>query len=111
MFLFVRCTAIDPTDKSSSRKKKRGRSISKGIVKLNYGFILGQIVLRFFRRLERKILRRVIRRQYFDPWNLHNAQVEQPLLPFPLLTKDDILTPDLKDDDISFCILCNLEVI
>lgn len=76
--------------------------------KLNYGFILGQIVLRFFRRLERKILVKFIRRKYLDPWNA--SMQAEPLLPFPLVLKDDAVSPDLKEDDTSFCILCNFEV-
>ncbi|XWS36018.1 hypothetical protein CRYUN_Cryun20dG0046100 [Craigia yunnanensis] len=106
MFLFIRCTTIDPTDKTSSRKKKRGKS--KGILKLNYGFILTQIVIRFFRRLEKKILRTFIRRKYLDPWKT-NVQME-PLLPFPLVMKDDAISPDLREDDISYCPLCDFEV-
>ncbi|XP_022759641.1 protein S-acyltransferase 18-like isoform X1 [Durio zibethinus] len=106
MFLFIRCTAIDPTDKTSSRKKKRGKS--KGIFKLNYGFLLTQIVVRFFRRLEKKILRTFIRRKYLDPWKT-NVQME-PLLPFPLVMKDDAISPDIKEDDISYCSLCDFEV-
>ena len=106
MFLFIRSTTIDPTDKTSSRKKKRGKS--KGILKLNYGFILTQIVVRFFRRLEKKILRTFIRRKYLDPWKT-NVQME-PLLPFPLVMKDDAISPDLREDDISYCSLCDFEV-
>ncbi|MBA0673405.1 hypothetical protein Goklo_007473 [Gossypium klotzschianum] len=107
MFLFVRCTAIDPTDKTSFKKKKKGKS--KGILKLNYGFILTQIVIRFFRRLEKKILRTFIRRKYLDPWKT-NFQME-PLLPFPLVMKDDAVSPDVKEDDnISYCSLCDFEV-
>ncbi|KAE8697233.1 Protein S-acyltransferase 18 [Hibiscus syriacus] len=106
MFLFIRCTAIDPTDKTSSRKKKRGKS--KGVLKLNYGFILTQIVVRSFRRLEKKILRTFIRRKYLDPLKT-NVQME-PLLPFPLVIKDDAISPELKEDDISYCSLCDFEV-
>ncbi|XP_030539595.1 protein S-acyltransferase 18 isoform X2 [Rhodamnia argentea] len=106
MFLFVWCTAIDPTDKTSYRKKKRGKS--KGLLKLNYGFVLAQIVSRFLRRLERKILRKIIRRKYLDPVNTSSHL--EPLLPFPLVMKDDAIAPDLKADDITFCSLCDLEV-
>lgn len=108
MFLFVRCTAIDPTDKTSLRKKKSAKSKS-GLVKLNYGFVMGQIVVRFLRRVERKILRTFIRRKYLDPWKT-SAQIEPLLLPFPLVTKDDAIPPHLKEDDISFCSLCDFEV-
>jgi hypothetical protein len=106
-FLFIRCTAIDPTDKTSFRKKKRAKSKS-GLVKLKYGFIMGQIVVRFLRRVERKILRTFIRRKYLDPWKT-SAQME-PLLPFPFVMKDDAIAPHLKEDDISFCSLCDFEV-
>lgn len=106
MFLFIRCTAIDPTDKTFFRKKKKTKS--KGYVKLNYGFILGQIVVRFLRRMERKILRTFIRRKYLDP--LKTSTQLEPLIPFPLVLKDDSIAPDLKEDDISFCSLCDFEV-
>ncbi|XVF80388.1 hypothetical protein PTKIN_Ptkin15bG0066500 [Pterospermum kingtungense] len=106
MFLFIRCTILDPTDKTSSRKKKRDKS--KGNLRLNYGFILTQIVVRFFRRLEKRILRTFIRRKYLDPWKT-SVQME-PLLPFPLVMKDDAISPDLKKDDISYCSLCDFEV-
>ncbi|KAF2304820.1 hypothetical protein GH714_038070 [Hevea brasiliensis] len=69
---------------------------------------MSQIVVRFFRRLERKILRTFIRRKYLDPLKT-SAQME-PLLPFPLVLKDDSVAPDLKDDDISYCSLCDFEV-
>ncbi|XP_028770971.1 protein S-acyltransferase 18-like, partial [Neltuma alba] len=105
MLLYIRCTAIDPTDRTSFRKKKVK---SNGISKLNYGFMLGQIIIRFFRRLERKMLRTFIKRKYLDPWKT-STQME-PLLPFPLVMKDDAIAPNLKDDDISFCLLCDFEV-
>ncbi|XP_015891778.2 protein S-acyltransferase 18 [Ziziphus jujuba] len=105
MFLFIRCTAIDPTDKTSSRKKNKKRKS-----KLNYGFIIGQIVLRLFRRVERKILKCLIRRKYLDPWKSSSDHLD-PLLPFPLVLKDDAIPPQPKEDDIiSFCTLCDLEV-
>lgn len=106
MFLFIRCTSIDPTDKTSSRKKKRVKS--KAVLEFNYGFILTQLVVRFFRRLERKILRTFIRRKYLDPWKT-SMQLE-PLLPFPLVMKDDAVSPETKEEDISFCSLCDFEV-
>ncbi|GMH20932.1 hypothetical protein Nepgr_022774 [Nepenthes gracilis] len=103
IFLFVRCTAIDPTDKSRFRKKTKAKS--EGFSKLNYGFIFGQIITRSFRRLELKILKTCIRRNYMDPW-VTNIQME-PLLPFPLVSKDDATSVDPKVDDISFCTLCD----
>ncbi|KAF5194553.1 S-acyltransferase [Thalictrum thalictroides] len=106
MVLFVRCTAIDPTDRTSF-KKKRGTKRNV-LPKLNYGHILGQIVVRFFRRMERKVLKCFIRRKYLDPWK-NNVQVE-PLLPFLIALKDEVATPDLKEDDTTFCSLCDFEV-
>ncbi|KAG4983268.1 hypothetical protein JHK87_028017 [Glycine soja] len=110
MFLFVRCTAIDPTDRTCFRNKKKQRAKSDAIPKLNYGFILGQIVMRFFRRVERKLLRTFIKRKYLDPFKT-SPQME-PLLPFPLVMKDDddAIAPNLNEDDISFCALCDFEV-
>ncbi|XP_011079468.1 protein S-acyltransferase 18 isoform X1 [Sesamum indicum] len=108
--LFIRCAAIDPGDKSRFRfrKKKRKGNNSIGLPKLNYGYIFSRILLRFFKRMERKILRTWIRRKYLDPWNT-KIQME-PLIPFPLVLEDDSLTPNPKDDDISFCSLCDFEV-
>ncbi|XP_065864115.1 protein S-acyltransferase 18 [Euphorbia lathyris] len=106
MFLFTRCTAIDPTDKTSFKKKKKAKS--DGNPKFNYGFIMSQIVVSFFRRLERKILKTFIRRKYLDPLKA-GVQME-PLLPFPLLLKDDSVAPNPKDDEISYCSLCDFEV-
>ncbi|KAG2402473.1 Protein S-acyltransferase [Vigna angularis] len=111
MFLFVRCTAIDPTDRTSfKKKKKKKRGTLNATPKLNYGFILGQIVIRFFRRVERKLLRTFIKRKYLDP--LKTSPQMEPLLPFPLVMKDDddAVAPSLKEDDISFCALCDFEV-
>ncbi|GAA0153691.1 protein modifying enzyme [Lithospermum erythrorhizon] len=111
-FLFVRCAAIDPTDKTRFRKKKRkANPNSRALPHLrSYMFILGQIVLRFFRRVERKILRTCIRRKYLlDPWK-SSLQLE-PLLPFPLVLKDDVSVAfNPKEEDMSFCSLCNFEV-
>ncbi|XP_010522853.1 PREDICTED: protein S-acyltransferase 18 [Tarenaya hassleriana] len=105
--LFIRCTAIDPSDKTSSRKRKRAKS--KGVLKLSFKVVLSQVVVRFFRRIERKILRNFIRRTYLDPWK-STVQLE-PLLPFPLVMTDDAVTPDPREeDDISYCSLCDLEV-
>ncbi|KAJ8898717.1 hypothetical protein K2173_004859 [Erythroxylum novogranatense] len=106
MFLFIRCSVADPTDKTSFRKKKKAKS--SGISSLNYGFVLSQVVARFFRRMERKILKAFIRRKYLDPLRF-TVQME-PLLPFPLVLKDDVMEPDPKDDEISYCTLCDFEV-
>lgn len=109
MFLFIRCTATDPSDRTSLKKNKKKPKGGKGLPKLNYSFLLGQIVVTFFRRVERKILRTFIRRRYLDPWKTA-AQLD-PLLPFPfVLMKEDAVSPDLREDDISFCALCDFEV-
>ncbi|KAL1341271.1 hypothetical protein HN51_027758 [Arachis hypogaea] len=108
MFLFVRCTAIDPTDKTSFKRKKR-KAKSDTVPKLNYRFIVSQIVVRFFRRVERKLLRTFIKRKYLDPVKTSTGM--EPLLPFPLVMKDDdAISPNLNEDDISFCALCDFEV-
>ncbi|KAM7521365.1 hypothetical protein LguiA_011267 [Lonicera macranthoides] len=108
MFLYIRCTATDPTDKSRFKRMKRRSKLRGGSTKISYGFILGQLVVRFCKRIERKFLRTCIRRKYLDPWTT-GPQME-PLLPFPLVMKDDAIAPDPKEDDISFCSLCDFEV-
>ncbi|XVF33002.1 hypothetical protein REPUB_Repub17cG0130800 [Reevesia pubescens] len=82
-----------------------GNRIAEITVTTVFSFV---IVVRCFRRLEKKILRTFIRRKYLDPWKT-NVQME-PLLPFPLVMKDDAISPDLKADDISYCSLCDFEV-
>ncbi|XP_057482821.1 protein S-acyltransferase 18-like isoform X1 [Actinidia eriantha] len=113
MFLFIRCAAIDPSDKTHIKNKKKTRSKSNnGLLNLNYGSILGQIIKRFIRRIERRILRAFIRRKYLDSCqNISSGQIE-PLLPFPLVMKekDDAIRPDPREDDIPFCPLCDFEV-
>ncbi|XP_021770024.1 protein S-acyltransferase 18-like [Chenopodium quinoa] len=123
MVLFIRCTGTDPSSKnrhSNHKKKKVKKSKVKSLTKLNYGFILRQMVMRCFRRLERKILKTCIRRKYLLDPRIANGHVHlDPLLPFPLpplVTKedDDSVSPDLdpndKDEDFSFCSLCNFHV-
>nr|GLL33051.1 protein S-acyltransferase 18 [Ipomoea trifida] len=104
-FLFIRCAAINPTDRTRFRKKIKGKSTA--FSKLNYGALLAQIVMRFFRKVERRILRTCIRRKYLNPWK-SSLQME-PLFPFPLVM-DDSVAPEIREDDISFCLLCDFEV-
>ncbi|XP_019188678.1 PREDICTED: protein S-acyltransferase 18 [Ipomoea nil] len=104
-FLFIRCAAINPTDRTRFRKKIKGKSTA--FSKLNYGALLVQIVMRFFRKVERRILRTCIRRNYLNPWK-SSLQME-PLFPFPLVM-DDSVAPEIREDDISFCLLCDFEV-
>ncbi|CAN1236417.1 hypothetical protein LINGRAPRIM_LOCUS1693 [Linum grandiflorum] len=110
MFLFIRCTAIDPSDRTSEKKKKSQRG--GGMSNLRMGMILREMVKRVFRRMEKKILRTFIRRKYYlDPLKVAANQME-PLLPFPLVMKEDdsAVSPDSKPEDISFCSLCDFEV-
>ncbi|KAJ6798816.1 protein S-acyltransferase 18 isoform X2 [Iris pallida] len=106
--LYIRCTWIDPSDRTNTKKKKKGGSGSKGLSKFSYRFILQQVAVRFFRKVENKILSCCIRRKYLDPWN-PSVQM-QPLLPFPLVVTDDSVSPNVKDDNTTFCALCDFEV-
>ncbi|KAL8138273.1 hypothetical protein V2J09_004274 [Rumex salicifolius] len=108
MFLFIRCVALDPTDKTRLRRKKKGKS--KGFSKLNYGFMLRQLFARTVRRIEQRILKTWIRRKYLSPMpqNVHHSE---PLLLFPpFVTEEDMVAPDPKEEDVSFCSLCDFEV-
>ncbi|CAA3015126.1 protein S-acyltransferase 18 [Olea europaea var. sylvestris] len=107
--LFIRCAAIDPTDKTRFRfRKKKRKGDYIGFPKLNNWHILGRIFVRLFKRMERRILRTCIRRKYLGLWK-STIQME-PLIPFPLIVKDDAIAPDPKDEDISFCSICDFEV-
>ncbi|KZV57599.1 DHHC-type zinc finger family protein isoform 1 [Dorcoceras hygrometricum] len=107
--LFLRCAAIDPSDKSRFRfRKKKRKGNFAGFQGLDYGYVFSKICVRFFRRMERKIMKTWIRRKYEDPCKA-SIQLE-PLIPFPLVLKDDSVPPNPKDDDISFCSLCDFEV-
>lgn len=109
MILFIRCTAIDPSDKTRYHHKRR-KVQSKACSKLNYGFLFGQLIIRAFRRMERKILKTCIKRKYLDPRITHHHL--EPLLPYPLVFIDDTVSPGVKleEDDISFCSLCDSQV-
>ena len=116
MVLFVRCTATNPSSKNNTHKRKV-KYKAKIVKKLNYGFILKQMIIRCFRRVERKILKSCIRRKYLvDPRIANGHVLLDPLIPFPLpplVTKedDDSVAPDCdKEDDFSFCSLCNFHV-
>ncbi|CAO2818232.1 unnamed protein product [Amaranthus hypochondriacus] len=116
MVLFVRCTATNPSSKNNTHKRKV-KYKAKTMKKLNYGFILKQMIFRCFRRVERKILKSCIRRKYLvDPRIANGHVLLDPLIPFPLpplVTKedDDSVAPDCdKEDEFSFCSLCNFHV-
>ncbi|KAH9605280.1 hypothetical protein KSS87_022117, partial [Heliosperma pusillum] len=103
--LFIRCTATDPSDKARYHRKTMKIKKKSSSLKLNYGFLLGQILIRAFRRMERKFLKTCIRRKY----SVLTPHVHlQPLLPFPLVIKDDY---DHQEDleDLEFCSLCNFQ--
>ncbi|VFQ74611.1 unnamed protein product [Cuscuta campestris] len=104
-FLFVICAALDPTDRTIYRKKTKGKSTA--FRKLNYGFLLAQVVLRVFRKVERKILGTFIRRKYPSLWK--SSLLREPLFSFPLVI-DDSVAPEIREDEISFCLLCDFEV-
>ncbi|XP_020590672.1 protein S-acyltransferase 18 [Phalaenopsis equestris] len=104
--LYIRCTAIDPSDRTTSRRKRGAKS--SGNPKFNYKYIIIQIILRTVRKIEHKILKCCRRRKYLDPWS-NNVQMDT-ILPFSLLVVDDAVTPHVKDDDITFCSLCDFEV-
>lgn len=103
----MRCTGIDPSDRTGVRRKRGKRS--RGSPKLNFRLMVRQIMGKLSRRMEKKALRLFIRRNYLEPVN-GGIQME-PLLPFPLIVRDDAVAPDPRNDDISFCSLCDSEVL
>ncbi|KAJ8423753.1 hypothetical protein Cgig2_012608 [Carnegiea gigantea] len=122
MVLFIRCTAIDPSAKTRARRRYPARPKTKPKASsksnLNCGFLLGQILIRAFRRIERKILKTFIRRKYLVDPRVTHVHLE-PLLPFPLVFRQDTISPEPKmvmegeeddDIDVSFCSLCDSHV-
>ncbi|EPS66612.1 hypothetical protein M569_08164, partial [Genlisea aurea] len=103
--LFIRCSAIDPGDQTRFRFRNKRTNRNKG---LDYCYIFSRILLRFMRSVEKKILRTCIRRKYLDPLTTR-IQME-PIFPFQLVQPDDSVTPNPKNDGISFCYLCDFEV-
>ncbi|KAK8958671.1 putative S-acyltransferase [Platanthera guangdongensis] len=99
IFLYIRCTAIDPSDRTNSRRKKGAKL--RGITKLNYKFILNPIIMRIVRKLEHKILKCCIRRKYLDPWN-NNVQMDL-ILPFSPLVVDDELQGSGRREEQQAC--------
>lgn len=106
MVLFLRCSAIDPIDKSSL--KKSGTKFSgnySGQKKVQV--LLVQLVVRYVKKMEKKILHSYIRRRYTDPWKTP-AEMES-CLP-PILINNEGISPGLAEDDVIFCNLCNKKV-
>ncbi|KAJ3681303.1 hypothetical protein LUZ60_015792 [Juncus effusus] len=103
--LYITCTAIDPSDKTSAKRQKKS---NRKLPKLKYKNILSHVFTRFFWRVENKLFSKFIRRSYLEQWN-SNIQLD-PLLPFPFAETNDSVSPCKKDNEISFCALCDSEV-
>lgn len=106
MVLFLRCSAIDPIDKSSLKKsgiKFSGNSSGQKKVQV----LLIQLVVRYVKKMEKKILHSYIRRRYTDPWKTPTEL--ESCLP-PILINDEDISPGLAEDDVIFCSLCNKKV-
>jgi len=106
MVLFLRCSSIDPIDKSSlknSGTKFSGNSSGRKKVQA----LLAQLVVRYVKKMEKKILHSCIKRRYTDPWK---TPVElESCLP-PILITNEGIAPGLAEDDVIFCSLCNKKV-
>lgn len=100
VILFTRCTAIDPSDRTAMKRKGKRNSQT----------VLTQLMVRFLKRIESKIMKRCIRRKYLNPSITANIQFE-PLVPFQLVENGQAISPELNEKaDISFCSLCDIEV-
>ncbi|GJM87625.1 hypothetical protein PR202_ga03599 [Eleusine coracana subsp. coracana] len=113
--LYVRCTAVDPTDRTHAKKAKRRRQLARGgagtgkLPRLRYGYILWRYALRVLRRVEARVTNRWVRRSYLEQWNT-SVQLD-PMLPFAFTSLDDIVSPCAAGDghDISYCPVCDCE--
>lgn len=114
--LYVRCTAVDPSDRTDAKKTKRRRQLARGgggtakLPRLRYGYILWRYAVRLLRRVEARVTNRWVRRSYLEQWNT-SVQLD-PMLPFAFTSLDDIVSPCATADghDISFCPICDCEV-
>ncbi|KAK3136427.1 hypothetical protein QOZ80_5BG0434120 [Eleusine coracana subsp. coracana] len=114
--LYVRCTAVDPTDRTHAKKAKRRRQLARcgaatgKLPRLRYGYILWRYALRVLRRVEARMTNRWVRRSYLEQWNT-SVQLD-PMLPFAFTSLDDIVSPCAAGDghDISYCPVCDCEV-
>ncbi|KQJ91709.1 protein S-acyltransferase 18 [Brachypodium distachyon] len=112
--LYVRCTAVDPSDRTHAKKMKRQRSLARGggggkLPRLRYGYILWRYAVRLLKRVEARVMNRWVRRSYLEQWNT-SVQLD-PMLPFAFTSLDDIVSPHATEDqDISFCPVCDCEV-
>ncbi|RLN29881.1 protein S-acyltransferase 18 [Panicum miliaceum] len=116
--LYVRCTAVDPSDRTEAKKDKRKRQLARGgghggsgrLPRLRYGYILWRYAVRLLRRVETRVTNRWVRRSYLEQWNT-SVQLD-PMLPFAFTSLDDIVSPCATADghDISFCPICDCEV-
>ncbi|WVZ89596.1 hypothetical protein U9M48_035976 [Paspalum notatum var. saurae] len=113
---YVRCTAVDPSDRTDAKKAKRRRQLPRGggttakLPRLRYGYILWRYSVRVLRRLEARFTSRWVRRSYLEQWST-SVQLD-PMLPFAFTSLDDIVSPCAAEDghDISFCPICDCEV-
>ncbi|AQK74335.1 Protein S-acyltransferase 18 [Zea mays] len=113
--LYVRCTAVDPSDRTDAKKTKRRRQLARGgggtakLPRLRYGYILWRYAVRLLRRVEARVTNRWVRRSYLEQWNT-SVQLD-PMLPFAFTSLDDIVSPCATADghDISFCPICDCE--
>lgn len=111
--LYVRCTAVDPSDRIHAKKVKRQRNLARGgrrrLPRLRYGYILWRYAARLLKRVEVRVMNRWVRRSYLEQWN-SSVQLD-PMLPFAFTSLEDIVSPHATDDqDISYCPICDCEV-
>jgi palmitoyltransferase len=114
--LYVRCTAVDPSDRTHAKKVKRQRDLARcgggrgrRLPRLRYGYILWRYAMRLLKRAEVRVMNRWVRRSYLEQWN-SSVQLD-PMLPFAFTKLDDIVSPHATEDqDISFCPICDCEV-
>ncbi|XP_062204245.1 protein S-acyltransferase 18 [Phragmites australis] len=113
--LYVRCTAVDPSDRTQAKKAKRRRQLARGggggrLPRLRYGYILWRYAVRVLQRVEARVTNRWVRRSYLEQWNT-SVQLD-PMLPFAFTSLEDIVSPcaAAEGHDISFCPICDCEV-
>ncbi|GLJ30955.1 hypothetical protein SUGI_0617590 [Cryptomeria japonica] len=110
MVLFLRCSSINPIDKSCLENSGTKSSVTCSGQRQKAHVLVTQLVVRYVKKtvrcvkkMEKKALHSCIRRRYTDPWKM---ELNLP----SFVTTNEGISPRLTEGDITFCSFCNRKV-